>query len=224
MNRSGSVPEALGRGGVEESTTASRKRILVAATALFELYGARGTTIRQIADAAQVNSQLIYYYFGDKEGLFRAALEGAAERISALLAKTKRADGSAEKRLSSFVYGWVTVTLGEARTIRMLHRAVLEGDEALAARVREHSSAHAAQIGALIAEGIASGHFRSDLDPRRAAASLVGMVNYLAIAGPIVFSSNKLKNDADESLAMAQHTADMFVAGIRAPRTSTRGA
>jgi TetR/AcrR family transcriptional regulator len=191
-------------------------RILEAATSLFEIHGTQGTTIRQIAETASVNSQLIYYYFGDKAGLFRAMLQRAAERVGALLAHTKRTEGSPHDRLFSFVADWVRVTLAEASTIRILHRAFLEGDEKVTAEVQAYSCAHAKEIGALIAAGIDSGAFRADLDPRRAVASLVGMVQYLALAEPILMSPTGLS--PGESEMMAKHTADLFLRGLMVTR------
>ena len=77
----------------EPATSATRSTILAAATPLFASSGIQGTTIRQVAAAARVNSQLIYYYFGNKVGLFRAVLEGAASRVAALLAQATVKNG-----------------------------------------------------------------------------------------------------------------------------------
>ena len=106
----------------------------------------------------------------------------------------------------------------EAPTLRMLHRAMLEGDGTLAAEIRRYADSHAAQIGSLIDDGIASGAFRADLDTHRAVASLVGMVQYLALAETILFTSTNLKQDRNEREAMAQHTAELFLRGLDAGR------
>lgn len=176
----------------------------------------RGTTIRQVAAAAGVNSQLIYYYFGDKAGLFRSALETAAGRVTALLAHAAVNNGTAQERLARFISEWVKVTLEEAPTLRMLHRAMLEGDRTLLADIQRYAGGHAEQMGSLIAEGKARAEFRSDLDTRRAVASLVGMVQYLAIAESILFSSTKLKLNRAEREAMGRHTAELFLRGVAA--------
>jgi TetR/AcrR family transcriptional regulator len=200
----------------DQATSATRAMILAAATPLFASSGMQGVTIRQIAAAARVNSQLIYYYFGDKAGLFRAALEGAAGRVAALLARAGGSDGVPQERLARFITDWVKVTLEEAPTLRMLHRAMLEGDSTLVADIQRYSSGHAAQIGSLIDEGKASTAFRADLDTRRAVASLVGMVQYLAVAETILFPSTKLKLNRAEREAMGRHTAELFLKGVAA--------
>jgi TetR/AcrR family transcriptional regulator len=202
----------------EPAASATRSTILAAATPLFASSGIQGTTIRQIAAAARVNSQLIYYYFGNKVGLFRAVLEGAASRVAALLAHAKVSDGPPRERLARFVSEWVKVTLEQASTLRMLHRAMLEGDKTLAAEIQRYAAGHAAQIGSLIDEGKATGAFRADLNTRRAVASLVGMVQYLALAETILFTSTNLKQDRKERDAMAQHTAELFLRGLDAER------
>lgn len=197
---------------------ATKITILAAAAPLFASSGIRGTTIRQVAAEARINSQLIYYYFGNKVGLFRAVLEGAASRVAALLAQAAARAGSPRERLARFVRQWVRVTLAEAPALRMLHRAMLEGDRTLTAEIERHAAAHAAQIGSLIDEGKAAGSFRAGMDTRRAVVSLVGMVQYLALAETILFKSTGLKRDRSEREAMAKHTAVLFLRGLESKR------
>jgi AcrR family transcriptional regulator len=52
---------------------ASRQKLLHTAVKLFAENGYGSTSIRQIAAAAHMNVAAIAYYFGDKEGLYRAA-------------------------------------------------------------------------------------------------------------------------------------------------------
>jgi TetR/AcrR family transcriptional regulator, regulator of cefoperazone and chloramphenicol sensitivity len=52
---------------------ASRETIVLAALKLFADQGFTNTSTRQIAEAAGANISAIAYYFGDKQGLYRAA-------------------------------------------------------------------------------------------------------------------------------------------------------
>lgn len=54
---------------------ATRARILKAATAEFARHGFAGARGERIARRARSSERMLYYYFGSKEGLFRAALE-----------------------------------------------------------------------------------------------------------------------------------------------------
>ena len=53
----------------------TRRRILEAALDLFAAQGFEGASTRQIAEGAGVNLPAIQYYFGNKEGLYRAVIE-----------------------------------------------------------------------------------------------------------------------------------------------------
>lgn len=53
---------------------ATKERLLAAAQSEFAQYGLAGGRVDRIAVAAQANKQLIYAYFGSKEGLFDATM------------------------------------------------------------------------------------------------------------------------------------------------------
>jgi AcrR family transcriptional regulator len=61
---------------------ATKGRILAAAVAEFAERGLAGGRIDRIAKAASSNVRMIYAYFGDKSGLFDAALATALRRLA----------------------------------------------------------------------------------------------------------------------------------------------
>jgi len=61
----------------------TRRKILDAATEEFARYGLGGARVDRIAARAGANKRMLYYYFGDKDRLFLAALEGSYARIRA---------------------------------------------------------------------------------------------------------------------------------------------
>lgn len=52
---------------------------MAAARALFREYGYSGTTVRAIAARAEVDPAMVFYFFGNKQGLFSAAIDMPAE-------------------------------------------------------------------------------------------------------------------------------------------------
>lgn len=58
--------------------TNARETLLMAARGLFARKGLSGTSIRDIAQAAKINSSMISYYFEGKEGLYKACIEEIA--------------------------------------------------------------------------------------------------------------------------------------------------
>lgn len=67
---------AAARGASRRSTEEVRTLLLTSARRLFSIYGYHGTSTRDVATAAGVTAQAIYRHFGNKEGLFEAAVEG----------------------------------------------------------------------------------------------------------------------------------------------------
>ncbi|HUB68531.1 MAG TPA: TetR family transcriptional regulator, partial [Candidatus Methylacidiphilales bacterium] len=59
-----------------------RQRLLEAGLKLFANRGYAGTAVQEIAEEAKVTKPTLYYYFGNKEGLFRALVDQAmSERL-----------------------------------------------------------------------------------------------------------------------------------------------
>jgi AcrR family transcriptional regulator len=60
---------------VQRRAKATRESLLQAAIEVFATRGLHGGSVSRIAELAQSHDRMIYYYFGNKEGLFVAALE-----------------------------------------------------------------------------------------------------------------------------------------------------
>jgi TetR/AcrR family transcriptional regulator len=62
--------------GISSIRRASRQHILAATEKVFARHGFAGATMAQLAAAAGLPKANLHYYFGTKEGLYRAVLEG----------------------------------------------------------------------------------------------------------------------------------------------------
>ena len=76
-----------------------RARLLEAGTALFAEKGYASTTVREIVARAGVSKPVLYYYFKNKEGIFLAILDWAAEKQEDLLAEVLDTPGTVLDRL-----------------------------------------------------------------------------------------------------------------------------
>ena len=81
----------------------SRAAILDAATAEFARHGLGGARVDRIAVRAAANKRMLYYYFGDKDALFRAVLEAAYVRIRESEQALKLLDASPEEGVAALV-------------------------------------------------------------------------------------------------------------------------
>ena len=142
--------------------------ILDVATSEFAEKGLSGARIDKIAAATQTSKRMIYYYFGSKEGLFIAVLEGIyrnmdeAESAIALDATQPVATLTAVIR---FVHGYYRKN---PEFVTLLNTENLHKGRHIAKSLRasEYSSRAIAIVRELIASGAAQGLFRSDLAPR----------------------------------------------------------
>ena len=69
------------RGGWKQDPDKVRGNILAVARTEFAASGLSGARIDEIAAKTNTSKRMIYYYFGDKENLYRRALEEAYEEV-----------------------------------------------------------------------------------------------------------------------------------------------
>jgi len=69
------------RPGWKQNPAAVRRDILRAATDVFAANGLSGTRVDEIAARTKTSKRMIYYYFGDKEGLYACVLEAAYAKV-----------------------------------------------------------------------------------------------------------------------------------------------
>jgi AcrR family transcriptional regulator len=81
----------------------TRRNILEIATDEFANKGFSGARVDDIAARTSTSKRMIYYYFGDKEGLFIAVLEQAYARIRQIEAGLDLADLEPEQALRAMV-------------------------------------------------------------------------------------------------------------------------
>ena len=78
-----SITTSRFRPGSNQRGEETRGRILEAALELFAASGFEGASTRTLAERAGVNLPAIQYYFGSKEGLYRAVVEQISEQMQA---------------------------------------------------------------------------------------------------------------------------------------------
>ncbi|MGH7508143.1 MAG: TetR/AcrR family transcriptional regulator [Gemmatimonadales bacterium] len=197
----------------------SRDQILDAAERLFAEQGFARTTVKQIGRAAGVNSALLYYYFGDKELLYRSVLE---RLVGGLVSRTLGGlgvDTSPPARVRGFIEAQVETIIANPRLPRLFMREMLDHE---ASHAVEHIQRLAATsfkgLCDTIREGQELGIFRSDIDPQFAAISTVGQVAYFFLARPavrILLGSGKKDLSPRTVQLFAGHAADFALAALQ---------
>ena len=85
------------RPGTHQRGEDTRRRILETALEVFAADGYDGASTRMLAERAGVNLPAIQYYFGSKEGLYRAAIEHVIQHINERMAPVADRVGAALK-------------------------------------------------------------------------------------------------------------------------------
>jgi AcrR family transcriptional regulator len=98
----------------------SNDRILQKALELFSERGYDATSVREICEAAGVTKPTLYHFYGSKEGVYRAIVEGALERFSAEVMRTLSGEGSARDRLRRMSRAYVDAAVREPDLARFL--------------------------------------------------------------------------------------------------------
>jgi TetR/AcrR family transcriptional regulator len=99
----------------------TRERILSAALKEFAAKGFAGARVDVIARRAAINKRMLYHYFRDKEGLFRAVLR---QKISERRVWAASLPGDPAERLPF----WFQAACADADWIRLLEWEALQGD------------------------------------------------------------------------------------------------
>ena len=81
-----------------------RRRLIDAASEEFARHGYASARVRQIVDAAQVNLAAVNYYFGGKEGLYRATLRHLAVQSNGAAHPASPSARSPEHRLQRRIH------------------------------------------------------------------------------------------------------------------------
>ena len=84
---------------MSEVAVRSNDRILLKALVLFSDKGYDATSVREICEAAGVTKPTLYHFYGSKEGVYRAIVEGALDRVRADLVRALHDQGSLRDRL-----------------------------------------------------------------------------------------------------------------------------
>jgi len=147
---------------------ATRDAILRAATRVFAKHGFDGGRVDQISKAAKSYDRMIYYYFGNKEGLYIAVLEELYRRFNeaeSRIALDLEQPHEALAEVVRFVWNYYR---RNPEFITLLNTENLHRGRHIAKspRAGEYSSPAVRLLGDVLERGVAKGQFRSTATAR----------------------------------------------------------
>lgn len=161
-----------------------RQAILTAAMEVFINKGYQVATINDIAQQASVSVGAIYRYFSTKDELMLALVHERLGRAPELFARLAGEAGGPWERLERCVSLFTTALRvkhpGTGRLLLVsLAEAVQQGD--VRHGLHDRFDGLREYVAGLIADGVAQGLFRSDVDPRGLASLLLSAADGVAV-------------------------------------------
>ncbi len=144
----------------------TKRDILQVATAEFAAQGFSGARVDEIADSTRTTKRMIYYYFGSKEGLYLAVMEGAYQVIRGLeteLDVDNLAPLDALRSLAESTYDHHTSHRDFVRLVAIenIHRAEMISQSTV---IPDLNRTAIDTLSRVVDRGVASGDFRTDVD------------------------------------------------------------
>jgi TetR/AcrR family transcriptional regulator len=188
--------------------TVSRKdAILEAARVEFADFGYSGARIERIATSAAANKQLIFHYFGSKDGLYAAAT-AATFRSAPFPLQDAASPTESLRRFVAEIASWFAASPGAALLTSecVPGRPVPEGAERT---VSDWLRLAAAGIKSAIDDGQRKGYFRDDVDAQYVAALVIGSAVGNALLHPPAHSGTASAPPSRLATVLSQVAVDL---------------
>jgi AcrR family transcriptional regulator len=205
---------------------ASRADILATATKEFSEKGLSGARVDSIADRTGINKRMIYYYFGSKEGLYRAVLERCYGLIRMSESAVELDSLPPEEALRQHVRITFDYHNMHPDFIRLVMNENIHQGAHISelASIRTRNRAVIRTLRSLLDRGIAAGLFRPDIDPVELHMSISALCFY-NVSNRYTFSKI-FERDMTSAAAVAARrevVVDMILRWMAAPAKPQRG-
>lgn len=195
-----------------ENETADK--IIDTAIPLFAKKGFVAVSIREIADAAQVNSSAISYYFKGKEGLYEAVLEKNFSSVDKVLKTVGTMTNlKAIERLTFYAEGVAIIHRERPFLARFMNSELANPTPCGEVVIKKYISQLYQFIYSSLRKGVDAGEFSPELNLSYATISLAGIMNFYFIAKPLIKEIATLSENSGEDYTV--QALKIYLDGIR---------
>ena len=195
-------------------------QIMEAAEALFAERSFSGTSVRDIAEPADVNLAMISYYFGSKEKLMEAMFTYRGEHYKLQLQNIIRNNSlSSKQKVEKLIEEYVDRIFQKQNFHKIMVREQMTNNNGPVSKlIYELKSGNQALIKQLIQEGQKNGEFKKNVDISFLMMTLVGTVSQLMTARHFYRKMNDLESLSEEEFEkyikkkLSAHLKNLFKA------------
>jgi TetR/AcrR family transcriptional regulator len=156
---------------------ATRGALLERATVEFAERGYDGARIDEIALQAGINKRMIYAYFGDKDGLYRAVLDACLTQALELGREGEVPEGATLRHRAEAIirrfFGYLAL---HPDFVQLLGWETLARDRRGRSILLARLEAGLEPLRAIVRRGVRAGEFRADLEPRAVVLAVNAML------------------------------------------------
>ena len=198
------------RNSRHHNSAATRETILEAAERIFGDEGLAGARTEAIAAAAGVNKALLYYYFGSKDGLYRAVLEGYLADFNRQALELLSSEGSARSLLLRYINLHFDFIGAHRHHGPLFQRMLMADQKSIARLAREYFLPRSKALLKVIERGMRTGEFRR-MDSTHAAISLLSLIVFYFSSAPVLRAVSGMDAYAKANLARRKEEVLKFV-------------
>lgn len=167
----------------------SRAAILKAAVREFSEEGVAGARTEAIALSAGVNKALLYYYFEDKEALYRAVLDQVFGGLGAAIHRALAQDLSPREKLAGYVCAHFDYIASNPLYPRIVQAEFLRAGHGDPSRIERMAKQYFRpvfqELSELLKQGMASGDFRP-VNPMHFIPSMISVIVFYFNTAPVM--------------------------------------
>ena len=195
----------------------ARRRILTAAEQVFAERGYAAATTREIAERAGIGKRMLFYYFPNKDAVYRAVLERIIAGLMAIYEQTRSEPGPVG--LADGIEGVTHFAAANLPAMKVWLREIIDDGPHLRELTQTYMRPLYQQAGASVAQNMSTGVFRPG-DPMQAMVSVGGITLFYFLIEPML--RHLWRHDPLDPTAVAERAAaarDCLLYGIAGPAT-----
>jgi TetR/AcrR family fatty acid metabolism transcriptional regulator len=195
---------------VQKKSPTRKEQILQAAEQVFAQKGFHDATIADVARKAKVSEATIYEYFPSKEELLFLIPGATARRGKENLEHVLRLIRSAADKIRAFLYDHLNFYQNHPDYASVSMLILKPNRKFVETEAYKDVQELARVLLQVIKEGMASGEFRSDLDPYLVRSAILGTIEHLVVRRVLLGKPENL-------IALVDPLTDLILGGIKAP-------